>query len=46
MKIYHGSKIIIEEPKQKGSNPENDYGPAFYVTTDLEMAKKNLKLIM
>ena len=34
MKIYHGSKSIINEPKVKGSNPTNDYGPCFYVTKD------------
>ena len=39
MKIYHGSKVILEEVKVKGSNPTNDYGPAFYVTTDLSAAK-------
>ena len=39
MKIYHGSKIVIKEPKAKGSNPSNDYGPSFYLTTDLDEAK-------
>ena len=39
MKIYHGSKKIIEKPKPKGSNPANDYGPAFYLTKDLDAAK-------
>lgn len=38
MKVYHGSKTIIEKPRVKGSNPHNDYGPAFYLTKDLESA--------
>lgn len=39
MNIYHGSKRIIEKPILKGSNQSNDYGPAFYLTKDLESAK-------
>ena len=39
MKIYHGSKLIIKEPIFQGSDPTNDYGPAFYLTLDLESAK-------
>lgn len=39
MKIYHGSKAVIKQPSYKGSNPENDYGPAFYLTLDLHAAK-------
>lgn len=39
MKIYHGSKIIIDHPFVKGSNEVNDYGPSFYLTKDLEAAK-------
>ena len=35
MKLYHGSKQIIENPKNKGSKIDNDYGPAFYLTKDL-----------
>lgn len=38
MKIYHGSKVKIENPKYKGSNEHNDYGPAFYTTLDFESA--------
>lgn len=48
MNVYHGSKLIINKPLYKGSNPKNDYGPAFYVTADLSAAKswacKNEKL--
>lgn len=39
MKIYHGSKLIIGKPLFQGSDPTNDYGPAFYLTLDLEAAK-------
>lgn len=39
MKIYHGSKVLIEHPVVKGSDEANDYGPSFYLTTDLEAAK-------
>ena len=39
MIIYHGSKNIIKEPQVKGSNEKNDYGPSFYLTTELASAK-------
>ena len=39
MKIYHGSKQVIKTPMVKGSNPENDYGPSFYLTIDFEGAQ-------
>lgn len=39
MIIYHGSKKKIEKPIVSGSNPHNDYGPAFYLTLDLDSAK-------
>lgn len=38
MKIYHGSKEEIKVPIYKGSNDQNDYGPAFYMTLDFEAA--------
>ena len=34
MKVYHGSKSIIEHPLYQGSNPTNDYGPSFYTTSN------------
>lgn len=40
MKIYHGSKRIINKPLVRGSNSFNDYGPAFYATRDMESAHK------
>lgn len=39
MIIYHGSKVLVERPITKGSNPENDYGPSFYMTLEVEAAK-------
>jgi len=39
MIIYHGSKEIIKNPTWRGSHIHNDYGPAFYMTIDLEAAK-------
>ena len=39
MKIYHGSKYVIEQPIFKGSSPENDYGAAFYTTLNLNAAQ-------
>ena len=38
MKVYHGSKQIIKAPRVKGSKKDNDYGPAFYLTQDLDSA--------
>ena len=38
MILYHGSKEIIKSPRVHGSSEQNDYGPAFYMTSDLESA--------
>ena len=38
MILYHGSKFKIEKPLYQGSKDDNDYGPAFYLTRDLESA--------
>lgn len=40
MIFYHGSKKVIDKPKAKGSNNDNDYGPSFYLTMDIESAKE------
>ena len=40
MKLFHGSKRILENPVAGGSNPHNDYGAAFYVTSNLDSAKE------
>ena len=38
MKLYHGSKQTIDKPTYNGPKKDNDYGPAFYLTEDLESA--------
>ena len=38
MKLYHGSKLRLDSPRLYGSKQDNDYGPAFYLTRDLESA--------
>lgn len=38
MKVYHGSKITLNKPVVAGSKNDNDYGPAFYLTQDLDSA--------
>lgn len=38
MKLFHGSKKIVSKPIPSGSKEDNDYGPAFYTTPDLESA--------
>lgn len=38
MKIFHGSKYIIEAPEYGKGNLHNDYGLAFYCTGDFDLA--------
>lgn len=38
--IYHGSDHIIEKPVFGAGKPYNDYGPGFYCTDSLDMAKE------
>ena len=38
MKLYHGGKCIVDHPIAFGSNKQNDYGPAFYLTRDINSA--------
>lgn len=38
MKIYHGSKTSLPKPINRGSKEDNDYGPAFYLSRDLNSA--------
>ena len=38
MKLFHGSKRVIERPVNAGSKKDNDYGAAFYLTKDLASA--------
>ena len=38
--IFHGSPKIIQHPDPAKSKPYNDYGPGFYCTRHLELAKE------
>lgn len=40
VKLYHGSKYIIQEPKYGYGNVYNDYGLGFYCTQQKEMANE------
>ena len=40
MKLYHGSTRIIKHPEYGKGKPYNDYGPGFYCTESIEMAKE------
>ncbi len=40
MKIYHGSKTIIEQPEYGKGKDHNDFGKGFYCTLDVELAKE------
>lgn len=40
MTIYHGSLHKIEHPQFGAGNPKTDYGPGFYCTQNIELAKE------
>lgn len=40
LRLYHGSEKIVSNPFPGGGNPRNDYGPGFYCTRDIEMARE------
>ena len=40
MRLYHGSNVIVENPKIIESDRALDFGKGFYLTTDFEQAKK------
>lgn len=37
--IYHGSDKIITKPEFEKGNYDNDYGPGFYTTEDIDKAR-------
>lgn len=39
-RIYHGSVKIIEHPQYGAGRKDNDYGPGFYCTEEIELAKE------
>jgi len=38
--LYHGSTKIVEYPEYGRGNRRNDYGPGFYCTKEIELAKE------
>lgn len=40
VKIYHGSKFIVEKPRHGSGKPYNDYGLGFYCTEEIKLAKE------
>ncbi len=44
MRLYHGSNVVVKEPKILESSRRTDFGVAFYLTTSLEQAKRWAKL--
>lgn len=44
MRLYHGSNIAVKSPKLQPTVRALDFGPAFYLTSSLEQARKWAKL--
>jgi len=44
MRLYHGSNVEVIKPKIIENNRALDFGKGFYLTTDLEQAKRWAKL--
>lgn len=44
MKLYHGSNVVVENPKIILPERALDFGIGFYLTTDYEQARKWAKL--
>ena len=40
IKLYHGSPSVVEKPALGSGKPQNDYGPGFYTTRSIELAKE------
>lgn len=40
MKLYHGSKVIVNRPQLRLGKLNNDFGRGFYCTQDIEKAKE------
>lgn len=43
MKLYHGSLVVVDEPKILDSNRTLDFGKGFYTTTSYDQAFKWVK---
>lgn len=44
LKVYHGSTFIVEKPSLEILNYRTDFGKGFYMTTDMEQAKRWTKI--
>ena len=44
LKVYHGSYIKVENPDLKMCKAGKDFGVGFYVTTDIEQARRFVRL--
>ena len=44
LKVYHGSYIKVEDPDLKMCKAGKDFGVGFYVTTDIEQARRFVRL--
>ena len=40
MLLYHGSNVVVEQPRLIESRRQLDFGPGFYLTSSLEQAEK------
>ncbi len=40
MKLYHGSNVVVREPKVLVSDRKLDFGTGFYLTSSFEQAKR------
>ena len=40
MKLFHGSNLVVKEPKILSNVRALDFGAGFYLTSDCEQAKK------
>lgn len=43
MKLYHGSYTIVKVPDLSACKPSKDFGLGFYLTTDMNQAKRFVK---
>ena len=46
MLLYHGSNIVVEEPRLIGQTRGLDFGPGFYLTTSEEQAARFSEIIV
>lgn len=40
IELYHGSNVIVKKPNLYAGKPRHDLGRGFYLTTDIDQAKK------